>query len=115
MQSTPGVALPDFDLQRFFNVANCNCNLPVSVFFTFSQSGFAKKPTLPDGNIEFWAGLNCNNVTVRNCTKLGDTLTLTTFGAKSGIVVTTDIADAESELRPAGGDAERPRSETAAW
>jgi hypothetical protein len=91
VQQSPGVALPDFDLQRFFNVANCNCNVPVYIFFTFSQSGFAKKATLPDGTIEFWTGLNCNNVTVRNCTKLGDTLSLATFGANSGIVVTSDV------------------------
>ena len=44
---------------------------PVYVFFTFTQSGFAKKPTLPEGNIEFWVGLNCNNVTVRNCREAG--------------------------------------------
>ena len=90
VQSTPGVALPDFDLQRFFNVANCECNTPVSVFFTFSQSGFAKKATLGDGTIEFWVGLNCNNISVRNCQKLGDTLTLATFGSNSGITVTTN-------------------------
>ena len=90
VQSTPGVAIPDFDLQRFFNVQNCDCDTPVSIYFTFSQSGFAKKPTLPDGTIEFWTGLNCNNVTVRNCTKLGDTLTLATFGSQSGVVITTD-------------------------
>ncbi len=90
VQQTPGVALPDFDLQRFFNVANCNCNTPVYVYFTFTQSGFAKKPTLPQGSIEFYAGLNCNNVTVRNCVKLGDTLTLTTFANQSGVVVPTD-------------------------
>ena len=90
VQSQPGVALPDFDLQRFFNVQNCNCNTPVFVYFTFSQSGFAKKPTLPDGTIEFWTGLNCNNVTVRNCVKLGDTLTLTTFANQSGVVIPTD-------------------------
>ncbi len=90
VQQTPGVALPDFDLQRFFNIANCNCNTPVYLYFTFSQSGFAKKPTLPEGSIEFWTGLNCNNVTVRNCQKLGDTLMLTTFGANSGVVITTD-------------------------
>ncbi len=63
--------------------------LPVSVFFTFTQSGFAKKPTLPQGTIEFWVGLNCNNVTVRNCQRLGDTLALSTFAANGGIVVTT--------------------------
>lgn len=91
VQQSPGVALPDFDLQRFFNVANCNCNVPVYIFFTFSQTGFAKKATLPDGTIEFWTGLNCNNVTVRNCTKLGDTLSLSTFGANSGVVVTSDV------------------------
>ena len=90
VQSTPGVALPDFDLQRFFNVANCECNTPVSVFFTFSQSGFAKKATLGQGTIEFYVGLNCNNISVRNCQKLGDTLTLTTFGTNSGVVVNTD-------------------------
>ncbi len=90
VQQTPGVALPDFDLQRFFNTANCNCNVPVYLYFTFTQSGFAKKPTLPAGSIEFFAGLNCNNITVRNCVKLGDTLTLTTFGNQSGVVIPTD-------------------------
>lgn len=90
VQSTPGVAIPDFDLQRFFNVQNCDCNTPVSIYFTFSQSGFAKKATLPVGTIEFWTGLNCNNVTVRNCTRLGNTLTLSTFGSQSGVVITTD-------------------------
>jgi len=89
VQSKPGVALADFDLQRFFNVANCNCATPVSIFFTFTQSGFAKKPTLPQGTIEFWTGLNCNNVTVRNCQRLGDTANLTTFAVNGGVVINT--------------------------
>ncbi len=89
VQSMPGVAIPDFDLQRFFNINNCQCNTPVYVFFTFTQSGFAKKRSLGAGTIEFFAGLNCNNITVRNCTKLGDTIMLATFGAQGGVVVPT--------------------------
>ena len=91
VQSTPGSALPDFDLQRFFNISNCQCDTPAYVYFTFTQSGFQKKFSIGQGTIEFWVGLNCNNISVRNCQKLGDTFLLTDFANKSGVVVTTPI------------------------
>jgi hypothetical protein len=90
VQSAPGAALPDFDLQRFFNVSNCQCQTPISLYFTFSQSGFQKKFSIGTGSIEFWVGLNCNNISVRNCQKLGDTVALTTFANQSGVVIQTD-------------------------
>jgi hypothetical protein len=93
VQKSPGVSLPDFDLQRFFNVANCQCNVPVYLYFTLTQTGFADKPTFPEGTIEFWVGLACNDLTngLRDtrCVKLGSQ-TLTTFVNNSGVVITTD-------------------------
>jgi hypothetical protein len=88
VQSKPGVSLPDFELQRFFNVANCQCDTPVTLFFTFTQAGFAIKPLLTDGVIEFWVGVNCNNPALRQCIRLGSQ-SLLTFAAASGTTVNT--------------------------
>ena len=76
VQSQPGVALPDFDLQRFFNVANCECNTAGLRLLHLQperlrEEGDAWAP----GTIEFWVGLNCNRSSrSANCQKLGDTV-----------------------------------------
>ena len=89
VQSTRVSPLPDFDLQRFFNVANCNCTAPVSVFFTFTQSGFAQSRRCPgDDRVLGRPQLQQRDVCA-TCQKLGDTLALSTFAANGGIVVTT--------------------------
>jgi hypothetical protein len=87
-ESQPGVALRDFDLQRFFNVANCECDVPVTVFFTLSPTGFAKRGIVSTGTVEFWVGYLCDQPLVRRCTSLGST-SLTSFMSNGGVRVTT--------------------------
>ena len=93
VQDAGGAALRDFDLQRYFNIANCECKLPIKIFFTLSSSGFAKKGSIPNGTIQFWVGTACNNVTasLRNCIQIGSTQVLTSFANLGGVVVDTDV------------------------
>ena len=91
VESQPGVSLRDFDLQRFFNTSNCECQAPVWLFFTLSQSGFAKRATFPTGTIEFWVGYLCDQPLVRNCVQFGDVgASLTSFTSNGGVRVMTD-------------------------
>jgi hypothetical protein len=100
VQESPGAAFPDFDLQRFFNVANCQCKVPVYLFFTLSSSGFQKKAGLPEGSIEFWAGLGCNDITTGlregRCTRLhlqgssAYSMVLSAFATAGGVVIPSD-------------------------
>jgi hypothetical protein len=91
VQSQPGVTLRDFDLQRFFNIANCQCNIPVFLLFTFTQAGLAKRALIPTGTVEFWVGYQCDQVNLREtrCTLLGSA-PLTTFAGNGGATVKTD-------------------------
>ena len=61
IQATEGSNLNSFDLARFFNVANCNCDTPVFLYFTLTQSGFAKRAVVPQGTVSFWIGSQCND------------------------------------------------------
>jgi hypothetical protein len=61
IQQTQGTNLAAFDLARFFNKANCDCNLPVFVYFTLTSTGFAKRPAVPAGTVSFWVGTQCGD------------------------------------------------------
>ena len=73
MQSEPGVNLSDFTVARFFNKANCDCNVPVYIYVTLVQSGFQKRTSVQAGlttssSIEFWLGANCADPILRGLT-----------------------------------------------
>jgi hypothetical protein len=61
IQQTEGTNLGMFDLPRFFNKANCDCDTPVFLFFTLTSTGFAKRTVVPNGNVYFYIGANCND------------------------------------------------------
>jgi hypothetical protein len=76
VQDAQGVNFPPFDLARFFNKANCDCDAPVKIFASMSQQGFAKR-TLVDqtAHIQIWVGsASCDNTLLQNtnCLKLKD-------------------------------------------
>jgi MYXO-CTERM domain-containing protein len=81
-QAQQGSNLSDFAVQRFFNKANCDCSVPVFIYYTLLSSGFAKRPAVlaQPGNIEFWVGTSCDNLLLRNaqCKNLG-VVTIQTF------------------------------------
>jgi len=59
--------LSDFDVARFFNKANCDCDTEVTVYIALTDTGFAKKMTGVDntGNIEYWIGTSCADPNLR--------------------------------------------------
>ncbi|HVU51900.1 MAG TPA: hypothetical protein VHL80_14485 [Polyangia bacterium] len=59
VQQTEGANLAAFDLQRFFNKANCDCDTPVFLYFTLTNTGFAKRGLVPTGTVSFWVGAGC--------------------------------------------------------
>jgi hypothetical protein len=69
VQQTEGSNLAAFDLARFFNKANCDCDTPVFLYFTLTASGFAKRSLVPTGTISFWIGSQCNDAILQktNC------------------------------------------------
>jgi hypothetical protein len=69
VQQTEGANLAAFDLARFFNVANCQCNTPVFFYFTLTSTGFAKRALVPSGNLLFFVGSSCNDAILQktNC------------------------------------------------
>jgi hypothetical protein len=67
VQHQPGANLSDFDVARFFNKANCDCDEPVYVYVALTNSGFAKRTSVDrTGNIEFWVGTDCANTSLRD-------------------------------------------------
>jgi hypothetical protein len=69
VQQTQGANLAAFDLARFFNKANCDCDTDVFLYFTLTASGFAKRGTVPTGTVSFWIGSQCDNALLQktNC------------------------------------------------
>ena len=61
IQATEGTNLNAFQLPRFFNKANCDCTTQVFLFFTLTASGFAKRSSVPIGNVSYWIGSSCND------------------------------------------------------
>jgi hypothetical protein len=72
IQQFEGANLAAFDLARFFNLANCQCNVDVFVFFTLTSTGFAKRALVPQGTVSFWVGSQCNDPILQrtNCQQL---------------------------------------------
>jgi len=92
IQRENGVNLTDFEVERFFNKANCDCNTPVFIFVTLLPSGFAKRNIGMQGNMDFWIGSDCANPTTRALGKcdLLQSLTLTTFLQNGKATIQTD-------------------------
>jgi hypothetical protein len=69
VQQTEGSNLPAFDLARFFNKANCDCDTPVFLYFTLTSTGFAKRALVPTGKVDFLIGSGCDNIITQktNC------------------------------------------------
>jgi hypothetical protein len=109
VQSTPGTNLNSFQLPRFFNQQNCNCDTPIYIYVTLEQSGFAKRSGLVQGNagkFQIWAGPSlCDQPIYQGgrCTKLLE-MPFTTFladghvttPAVSSRVVSTDTTSLET-------------------
>jgi len=67
VQRVPGANLSDFDVARFFNKARCECDETVYVYVALTNAGFAKRTSVDrNGNIEFWVGSDCGNVSLRD-------------------------------------------------
>jgi hypothetical protein len=58
VQHQAGSNLTDFEVARFFNTANCNCNADVFLYVALTSTGAAKRGTITGtgGTIEFWIG-----------------------------------------------------------
>jgi hypothetical protein len=59
VQQQEGSNLAAFDLARFFNKANCDCDTPVFIFYALTASGFAKRSLVTTGTVTFWVGSGC--------------------------------------------------------
>jgi hypothetical protein len=95
IQQPEGTNLNNFQLPRFFNKANCDCDEPVFVYVTLEPSGFAKRPTLTQttsGKFQIWIGSECDQILLQpgRCTKLVD-IPLATFMA-DGHVTTPAVS-----------------------
>ena len=73
VQQTEGANLSAFDLARFFNKANCDCSTQVFLYYTLTNTGFAKRASVPTGTVSFWIGTGCDNILTQatNCQFLG--------------------------------------------
>lgn len=93
VQAQVGANLSDFEVARFFNKANCDCTVPVFVYYALLPTGQAKKAAINagTGTVEFWIGQNCDNPTIRNsqCKNLG-VETLPTFLMHGSETLQTD-------------------------
>ncbi|HVR01459.1 MAG TPA: hypothetical protein VMT47_04960 [Polyangia bacterium] len=84
IQQQEGSNLSTFDLARFFNKANCDCNVPVYVFFTLTASGFAKRSQVPTGTVSFFVGTSCGTQFLQTaCKPLGQVTTANVGDATS--------------------------------
>jgi hypothetical protein len=102
VQRENGINLTDFEIERFFNLANCQCNVPVFLFFTLLPTGFAKRGSTPTGNIDFWIGSNCSDQTQRALGKcdLLESQQLTTFlsNGKETVATTAQVISTNTAL-----------------
>jgi hypothetical protein len=72
IQQQEGSNLAAFDLARFFNKANCDCETPVFLYFTLTSTGIAKRSTTPTGTVKFFVGQQCDQILLQpNCTLVG--------------------------------------------
>jgi hypothetical protein len=73
VQAQPNINLSDYQVARFFNKANCDCNVPIYIYVTLVDSGFQKRTSVLAGltassSIEFWLGQQCDQTNVRQAT-----------------------------------------------
>jgi hypothetical protein len=93
VQSTEGTNLNVYDLPRFFNKANCDCDVPVFVYVTLTASGLAKRSSLTQtttGKLQVFVGTNCGYTPTQPelCAKIFDG-SLATFMANGRQTVQT--------------------------
>jgi hypothetical protein len=75
VQAPAGNALSDFEVQRFFNKARCDCDEEAFVYVALTAAGLAKKASNAPrgGSIEVWVGSQCDNILTgrqQRCTQL---------------------------------------------
>ncbi len=106
IQAQQGVNLTTFESARFFNIARCQCNMPVYLFVSLQQSGFAKRAQVLAsvgniGVISVWLGSTCANVLnqgdSRLCRKLASQ-SLSTFLNQGTWELTTDARTMSTAL-----------------
>src|SRR4029077_19936563 len=93
VQAQQGSNLSDFEVSRFFNKANCDCTVPIFIYYALLPSGQAKKGGIAagSGNVEFWVGTSCQDVILRNqqCRNRG-VVPLATFLQNGQVTLPTD-------------------------
>ena len=90
VQATEGANLTDFDLLRFFNQANCNCDTPVFLFFTLTSSGLSKRSAVPTGTLYFLVGSSCNDpILMKTQCQLIGNVPIATFMALGNATIQT--------------------------
>lgn len=92
VQHEKGANLSDFDVARFFNKANCDCDEQVFLYFALNPSGVAKRTQIPKtGNVQFWVGSLCDNPLVRGnqCKSLLQVPTATFLNVGNQTIMTT--------------------------
>jgi hypothetical protein len=95
VQAEQGANLSDFNVERFFNKARCDCDTPVFLYFTLSQAGIAKRSAGAPrtGTIAFWIGRDCQNTAIggleQRCKKL-DSVQFSEFLLSSRRTIETD-------------------------
>jgi hypothetical protein len=108
VQQTEGANLSAFDLARFFNVANCQCNTPVFFYFTLTSTGFAKRALVPNGNLLFFVGTSCNDLILQktNC-QLLKSEQIATFmqNGRDTVQTTAQVVSANTTLTTTDVDA----------
>jgi hypothetical protein len=66
VQDVENANLSDFNVNRFFNKARCDCDEDVFVFVSLKPSGIAKRANaVRTGALELWVGPNCDQITFR--------------------------------------------------
>ena len=90
VQATEGANLTDFDLLRFFNQANCNCDTPVFLFFALTSSGLSKRSAVPTGTLYFLVGSSCNDpILMKTQCQLIGNVPIATFMALGNATIQT--------------------------
>src|SRR5579863_2458366 len=58
------VSLTTFELQRFFNLANCSCSQPINLFISLLSTGIAKRSTagITSGTVSVVLGQGCYSI-----------------------------------------------------
>jgi hypothetical protein len=66
VQDVENANLSDFNVNRFFNKARCDCDEDVFIFVSLKPSGIAKRANaVRTGSMEMWVGTDCTNTLTR--------------------------------------------------